>query len=306
MDFSPNRAVPAAARCQAVALLVDGENIAAAQADRILSLARNLGTLTVLRVYGDARRLGAWHERPDFRLMHAHSGKNVTDMLLAIEAVELSYSGSVDGFVLASNDRDFAPLAQALRARGFPVLGLAGAKVPDAFLRACSATACLTAPDQKPAPPRQLARPDAQSEAAIAQAARTLLLRSPMDPAAFGHAMQAAGHTLPDGYARWRSFLRAKIADFAITGSGNTTLLQVTSRTQTPPAAALSALDAEILALITKAPQTPLTLGKHLKARNLVRAAPNTPWAKYLASKLPQITITGTGNDTRFTLESKR
>ena len=288
MNFSPTRAVPAVPRCQAVAVLVDGENISAAQADSILSRAGEIGPLTVLRVYGDARRLGAWHEQADFRLIHAHSGKNVTDMLLAIEAVELSYCGAVDGFVLASNDRDFAPLAQSLRARGFPVLGLTGAKAPAAFVRACTSTASLTAPEPvAPAP-------------GLAQSARDLLSVTPMHPNTLLQVLRSAGFTLPDDEHERHRLLKAAIPELMVSGSGIDKRLYLAL-----PAPAPAPLNNAILALLAKGPQSPGGLGKWLKEKGLDRPDPTVPWSTYLARHLPQITITGTGNDTRFALASK-
>lgn len=74
-----------AASCRAVALLVDGENVPCDFAGPLIAHARKtLGPITVLRVYGDATRLNGWREAAGYRLVHAHAGKNVADMLLTV------------------------------------------------------------------------------------------------------------------------------------------------------------------------------------------------------------------------------
>lgn len=197
MDLSP--ALP---RCRAVALLIDGENTPATLAEPALAQARALGPVSVQCVYGDARGLGAWHEAPGFRVVHAHAGKNVTDMLLCVEAMELALTGAVDGLALATSDRDFAPLAQALRARGLPVWGLVGPKAPAAFRLACGR--CLPL---EPPPPE------------IVATARRLLARAPR-PSDFAQAMQDAGFRIPEGSASWRAWLTRSFPDFTVTGTG--------------------------------------------------------------------------------------
>lgn len=200
-------------RCKAVALLVDGENIAPTLAGRAIMAARRLGPVSILRVYGNAATLGDWLAAPGFRAIHAHAGKNVTDMLLTVEAMELSYAGLVDGFALASSDRDFAPLAQSLKARGFPVLGLTGPASPAMFSNSCTETACLVAPPH-PATPPPAATGDPRA------AARALLQAGPRSPQDFARAMSLAGHRIPAGSRTWRAYLTKTFATLTIHGQG--------------------------------------------------------------------------------------
>ena len=51
-------------------------------------------------------------------LFHSASGKNSSDIRLAIDAVELMYNSPVDTFVIVSSDTDFVPLVSRLRAAG--------------------------------------------------------------------------------------------------------------------------------------------------------------------------------------------
>ncbi len=121
-----------------VAVLVDGENISQDLAGQIINRASALGSLVVKRVYGNASKMPKWEAAPGFRLSHSGSGKNATDLLLAIEAVSLFHEGSIDTVVIASSDRDFSHLAHHLRERQITVVGMGEAKAPEAFRKACS------------------------------------------------------------------------------------------------------------------------------------------------------------------------
>ena len=103
---------------ESVALLVDGDNFDKAHAETITKEARKLGNLTVRRVYCNARGQHKWDNDPNFRTIHAGSGKNASDLLLAIDAIELALVDNVEAFVLASSDADFSHLAFRLRELG--------------------------------------------------------------------------------------------------------------------------------------------------------------------------------------------
>jgi hypothetical protein len=64
-------------------------------------------------------------------------GKNATDSALIIDAMDLLYSGNVDGFAIVSSDSDFTPLATRLRESGKRVIGVGRRKTPKAFVEAC-------------------------------------------------------------------------------------------------------------------------------------------------------------------------
>lgn len=132
-------ATPAAAEAKRrVALLVDGDNIPADHAGRIIMAACRHGDITIRRVYGNALLAKGWTAAADFRFVHAGCGKNATDVLLAIEAVALSHAGTAEVFAPASSDGDFSHLAHHLRERGFPVIGIGEAKAPEGWRKACT------------------------------------------------------------------------------------------------------------------------------------------------------------------------
>ena len=82
---------------QPVAVLVDGDNISGKNAAAILGIAMKHGDPVVVRAYLDAQRASDWHGAIGYRLVHAGSGKNASDILLAIDAC---YSGTLDDKVV--------------------------------------------------------------------------------------------------------------------------------------------------------------------------------------------------------------
>jgi NYN domain len=120
-----------------MAVLVDGDNIGAQHASEIARIAAQHGPAQVMRVYLDAQRPSDWHATPGFRLVHAGSGKNASDILLSIDALALALRDGVNSFVIASSDRDFSHIAMRLREYGAAVAGIGEAKAPAAFRQAC-------------------------------------------------------------------------------------------------------------------------------------------------------------------------
>ncbi|MGJ8547250.1 MAG: NYN domain-containing protein [Sulfitobacter sp.] len=123
---------------QFVSVLVDGDNISAKHADQIQSTAAQHGTPNVLRVYTDAQRGSDWHDAPGYRMVHAGTGKNAADILLALDAMELLFTKNTRLFAIASSDGDFTHLATNLREYGAKVIGIGEAKAPSAFRACCT------------------------------------------------------------------------------------------------------------------------------------------------------------------------
>ncbi len=142
-----------------VALLIDGENIAADRAETILEHAGRLGVPRIRRVYGNAALLTGWDGAPGVDLIHTHSGKNSADIKLAIDAVDLAARGLAQRFVLVSSDGDFTHLARYLRERGYCVTGMGGPQTPAPFQRACERFVVIGAWD-RPEPVLEGARPN--------------------------------------------------------------------------------------------------------------------------------------------------
>ncbi|NCQ25603.1 MAG: NYN domain-containing protein [Rhodobacteraceae bacterium CG17_big_fil_post_rev_8_21_14_2_50_63_15] len=129
-----------------LSVFVDADNISAAQATAILDLARRLGAPDLIRAYGNACHRPEWDRVPGFHLIHSGSGKNATDMLICLDAMERALSQQCEAVLLVSSDQDFTHLATRLRERGLTVIGAGEAKTSERFRAACSVFEELAAP----------------------------------------------------------------------------------------------------------------------------------------------------------------
>lgn len=128
-----------------IALLVDGDNASAAKLCDALIFASGYGQVIVKRIYGDWSKpaLAKWKEPAreySFRLVEALSfvsGKNTSDIMLAIDAMDLLHSKLIDGFCIVSSDSDYTPLAQRIQEEGLLMLGYGESKTPAAFVNSC-------------------------------------------------------------------------------------------------------------------------------------------------------------------------
>jgi hypothetical protein len=59
-------------------------------------------------------------------------------MRMTIDAMDMLYSGRVQGFGLMSSDSDFTPLVMRIRQDGLPVYGFGAANTPEGFRQACT------------------------------------------------------------------------------------------------------------------------------------------------------------------------
>ena len=135
-----------------IALLIDADNASPADLESALTILGDLGNVNVRRIYGNwnKRGLSGWA-----KIVHRHAlepqqqfditkGKNATDMKIAIDAMDLLYSGHVEGFGIMSSDGDFMPVAMRIRQNGFPVYGFGQSKAPEGFKQACTRFIDLT------------------------------------------------------------------------------------------------------------------------------------------------------------------
>lgn len=135
MDIKPKK----------LAVLIDADNSSVNSIQFVLEEIAKYGIASVKRVYGDwsSETLKNWRE---VLLPHAITpvqqfaytkGKDATDMILIIDAMDLLYSGALDGFCIVSSDSDFTPLASRIRESGLTVYGFGRSKTPEAFVQAC-------------------------------------------------------------------------------------------------------------------------------------------------------------------------
>jgi uncharacterized LabA/DUF88 family protein len=128
-----------------LAVLIDADNAQPSIIEAVLEEVANLGIASVKRIYGDwtSPNLKSWKElvleysiQPHQQFAYT-TGKNATDSALIIDAMDLLYSGSLDGFCIVSSDSDFTRLSSRLRESGKTVYGFGEKKTPEAFVVAC-------------------------------------------------------------------------------------------------------------------------------------------------------------------------
>jgi uncharacterized LabA/DUF88 family protein len=128
-----------------LAVLIDGDNIPSAHVKEMMEEITKYGNPTIKRIYGDWTRPGL-NKWKNLLLENAitpiqqygyTSGKNATDSAMIIDAMDILYSGKVQGFCLVSSDSDFTKLATRLREAGMLVLGIGEKKTPNPFIIAC-------------------------------------------------------------------------------------------------------------------------------------------------------------------------
>lgn len=129
-----------------IALLIDADNASPDHLDEVLLVLGELGEINIRRAYGNWAKssLKGWgalagqHSIIPVQQFDVIKGKSATDMRMTIDAMDLLYRGSVDGFGIMSSDSDFLPLVQRLREDGLPVYGFGTAKTPISFQQACT------------------------------------------------------------------------------------------------------------------------------------------------------------------------
>ena len=128
-----------------IALLIDSDNVSPRYISGILSELSKYGKITIRRMYGDwsQDRLHSWMRCSSrFSLtpvMQPNNtpGKNASDIGLIIDAMDILYTGDVQGFCLVSSDGDFNKLATRLREAGKFVIGMGEKKTPESFRASC-------------------------------------------------------------------------------------------------------------------------------------------------------------------------
>ena len=129
-----------------IALLIDADNISPRYIKTIVEDAAKEGSITYKRIYGDwtSPNLSSWkQELLDYSLnpvqQYAYTtGKNATDSAMIIDAMDILYTRTVDGFCLVSSDSDFTKLAARLKESGMLVIGMGKEQTPKPFVVACS------------------------------------------------------------------------------------------------------------------------------------------------------------------------
>lgn len=126
-----------------VAVLVDCDNTTPDILEHALRVVAQFGRVVVRRGYGNHGTLAnKWQEAlvrlaftPCLQYQYA-SGKNTSDIALALDAMEALFDRRADYFCLVTSDSDFAYLCRKLRERGATVCIVGEAKTPAALRNA--------------------------------------------------------------------------------------------------------------------------------------------------------------------------
>lgn len=129
-----------------LAVLIDADNISYQYVKPMMDEIARYGVPTIKRIYGDwtKQNMNGWKTvLLDYAISPIQQfgytyGKNSTDTALIIDAMDILYANTVDGFCLVSSDSDFTRLAMRLREAGKQVIGIGEQKTPNAFIAACN------------------------------------------------------------------------------------------------------------------------------------------------------------------------
>jgi uncharacterized LabA/DUF88 family protein len=128
-----------------LAVLIDADNVPYSNVREMLAEIAKYGTPTFKRIYGDwtKQTVSGWktvlleNAITPIQQYSYTSGKNATDSAMIIDAMDILYSGRVEGFCIVSSDSDFTRLATRLREAGMKVIGIGEKKTPKPFISAC-------------------------------------------------------------------------------------------------------------------------------------------------------------------------
>jgi len=128
-----------------LAVLIDADNVPYSNISGLLEEIAKYGTPTFKRIYGDWTKptVSGWkpvlleNAITPVQQYSYTQGKNATDSAMIIDAMDILYSGKVDGFCIVSSDSDFTRLATRLREAGMKVIGIGERKTPSPFIVAC-------------------------------------------------------------------------------------------------------------------------------------------------------------------------
>lgn len=128
-----------------IAMLIDGDNAQYSIFEEMLEEVSRYGKATYRRAYGDwaSPNLAGWRKvmlenaiQPIQQWRYT-VGKNATDSALIIDAMDILYSGTVQGFCIVSSDSDYTRLCTRIRETGLFVMGMGRKQTPESFVKAC-------------------------------------------------------------------------------------------------------------------------------------------------------------------------
>jgi len=129
-----------------IALFIDSDNISHNAIEGIINELSKYGVVSIRQAYGNWTKdnLRSWEPRLlEFAIRPIQQfdytkGKNATDILMTIDAIDLLHTKDIDAFAFATSDSDFTPVVMRVIADGIKVFGFGEKKTPKAFMAACS------------------------------------------------------------------------------------------------------------------------------------------------------------------------
>jgi hypothetical protein len=167
-----------------LAVLIDADNIPHRLIGGILEEIAKYGSPTFKRIYADWTKphVAGWktvlldHAITPIQQYSYTTGKNSSDSALIIDAMDILYTGRVDGFCVVSSDSDFTRLATRLREAGMKVFGMGEQKTPSPFRAACDKFIYIEILDQPATGTKQIKLDDLRKkEKIISKTDKTLV-----------------------------------------------------------------------------------------------------------------------------------
>ena len=167
-----------------LAVLIDADNVPHRLVNGILEEIAKYGVPTFKRIYADWTKphVAGWkavlldHAITPVQQYSYTTGKNSSDSALIIDAMDILYTGRVDGFCVVSSDSDFTRLATRLREAGMKVFGMGEQKTPSPFRAACDKFIYIEILDQTEASTKQIKLSDLRKkEKVISKADKNLV-----------------------------------------------------------------------------------------------------------------------------------
>lgn len=168
-----------------LAVLIDAENVPSNNLKGMMEEIAKYGTPTFKRIYGDWTKphINRWknvlleNAITPIQQYSYTQGKNASDSAMIIDAMDILYTGRVDGFCIISSDSDFTRLALRLREAGMKVIGMGEKKTPAPFIVACDKFIYIEIlkPEETPAKKTEEVASDATPEIQLQKADKALI-----------------------------------------------------------------------------------------------------------------------------------
>jgi len=129
-----------------IALFIDSDNISHNAIEGIINELSKHGVVSIRQAYGNWSKTNLQNWEPKLlefvirpiQQFDYTKGKNATDILMTIDAIDLLHTKDMDAFAFATSDSDFTPVAMRVVAEGIKVFGFGEKKTPKPFMAACS------------------------------------------------------------------------------------------------------------------------------------------------------------------------